>query len=106
MPSPTGWFRIGENLNRILPDGLNARIDLGKIRILPIFKTLKKFGALEDSDMLRTFNMGVGMTAVVRKEFADEAVAHLKQFDVVAYPVGAIKAGKKEVEFSGALQWE
>ena len=62
---------IQENLNRILPDTLNAEIHLEKIRILPIFKTLKQFGALEDADMLRTFNMGVGMTAVIKQAFTE-----------------------------------
>ena len=96
---------IKENLNRILPEGLNARIDLSHIRILPIFKTLKMVGGLEDADMLRTFNVGVGMTAVVRKDFAAEAIAHLKAMGVESYEVGAIVKGKKEVEFAGSLQW-
>src|SRR3989338_5655221 len=97
---------IAENLDRILPAGLDAVIDLGAIRILPIFKTLKKFGQLDDADMLRTFNMGVGLTAVVRKEFADEAIAHLGSMGVEAYPVGAIAAGKQTVQCRGALHWD
>jgi phosphoribosylformylglycinamidine cyclo-ligase len=96
---------IKENLNRILPTGLNARIDLSKIRILPIFATLKKFGNLEDTDMLRTFNMGVGMTAVVRREFTEEAIAHLKAGGVEAYEIGLISKGSGEVAFAGELQW-
>src|SRR3989338_2031312 len=68
---------IKENLDRILPEGLGAQVDLGKIRILPIFGVLKKFGDLEDADMLRTFNMGVGIDAVVRKTFAQEVISHL-----------------------------
>lgn len=97
---------IRENLNRILPDTLSAEIDLGKIRILPIFKALKKFGNLEDADMLRTFNMGVGITAVVSATFSEEAIAHLKQQDVAAYNIGVVREGKKEVNFTGRLQWE
>src|SRR3989344_644446 len=97
---------IQENLNRILPEGLNAQIDLSAIRVLPIFKILKKFGGLEDADMLRTFNMGVGITAVVRKEFVEEAIAHLKQYEVVAYEIGVIAEGNKNVELIGELQWE
>lgn len=96
---------IKENLDRILPGDLNAVIDISKIRILPIFKTLKQAGGLEDSDMLRTFNMGVGITAVVRKEFAEEAIAHLKAQGVEAYEVGIIAKGNKEVVFEGQLQW-
>src|SRR3989338_7824183 len=96
---------IQENLNRILPDGLSASIDLSKIRILPIFGTLKKFGGLEDADMLRTFNMGVGITAVVHKEFAEEAMAHIKAQGVEAYELGTITEGDKTVQFTGQLNW-
>ncbi|MDO8576259.1 MAG: phosphoribosylformylglycinamidine cyclo-ligase [bacterium] len=96
---------IQENLNRILPDGLSASIDLSKIRILPVFNTLKKFGGLEDADMLRTFNMGVGITAVVRKEFRDEAMAHIKSRGVEAYEIGTIVDGEKTVTFTGELNW-
>ena len=96
---------IKENLNRILPEGLSAQIDVSKIKILPIFKILKRFGELEDADMLRTFNMGVGMTAVVKKQFADEAINHLKGFGVDAYEIGVIKEGEKSVDFTGELQW-
>lgn len=94
-----------ENLNRILPEGLSANVDLSKIRVLPIFKTLKQFGSLEDADMLRTFNMGVGLTVVVRKEFAAEAITHIKEQGVEAYEVGTIVEGNKEVVFENALQW-
>lgn len=96
---------IKENLNRILPAHLDARIDLGKINILPVFKTLKKFGALEDADMLRTFNMGAGMMAVVRPAFAQEALAHLKTQGVEAYEAGVIVQGSGEVALEGELAW-
>lgn len=96
---------IKENLNRILPRGLSARIDLEKVSILPVFKTLKKFGNLDDADMLRTFNMGVGMTAVVRKDFAAEAIDHVKTLGVDAYGIGLIAKGDQEVAFSGHLDW-
>lgn len=96
---------IQENLNRILPSGLSAQIDLSAIKILPIFKTLKKFGNLEDADMLRTFNMGIGVTAVVRKTFAGAAMAHLKGLGVDAYEIGVIKEGDRSVDFISELQW-
>ena len=96
---------IQENLNRILPQGLDAVIDLSKVRVLPLFQILKKFGTLEDADMLRTFNMGVGITAVVRREFAEEAIAHIKSLGVEAYEIGTITGGDKRVQFTGQLQW-
>ena len=96
---------IKENLNRILPPNVDARIDISRIRILPIFNTLKKFGRLEDADMLRTFNMGAGVMAVVRKEFAPQAIAHLEAQGVEAYEVGVITDGSGEVSFEGQLAW-
>lgn len=97
---------IQENLNRILPEGLKAKIDLAAIRIHPIFGALKKFGGLEDADMLRTFNMGVGIAAIVRKDVASEVAEHLKRQDIDAYEIGTIEKGNREVEFTGSLRWD
>ncbi len=94
---------IQENLDRILPGALDARIDLAKIKVSPIFKTLRTFGSLEDADMLRTFNMGVGIAAVVRPEFADEMIAHMQKAGIDAYAIGEIVDGHKSVQFTGAL---
>lgn len=96
---------IKENLNRILPKDLDADVNLDKIKILKIFKILKKFGNLEDADMLRTFNMGVGITAVVKENFTNEIKKHLKKFGVEAYEIGKITKGNKEVNFKGKLSW-
>jgi len=96
---------IKENLNRILPHNLNAKIDVSKIKILNIFKTLKGFGDLEDGDMMRTFNMGVGMTAVVKENFVDKIKKHLKKFGIDAYEIGKIVKGNKEVDLEGELNW-
>jgi len=97
---------IKENLDRILPRNLNALIDLSQIKILSIFKTLKKSGNLQDRDMLRTFNMGVGIAAVVKKDAVQTTIAHLQKFGVQAYPVGIIKPGNKQVEFKNKLSWK
>jgi len=88
---------IKENLNRILPPDLNAMIDLKKIKILDIFKTLKKFGKLEDEDMWRTFNMGVGITVVAKEGFVSEVKKHLKKCAIDTYEIGKIIKGKGEV---------
>ena len=92
-------------MNRILPDGLDAQIDLSKIRIHPIFSTLKKFGSLEDADMLRTFNMGVGIAAVVRPDFSDTIITHMKESGIDAYEIGTVVAGNKQITFTGSLHW-
>jgi phosphoribosylformylglycinamidine cyclo-ligase len=96
---------IKENLNRILPKDLNAIIDVNKIRILHIFKTLKKFGNLQDNDMLRTFNMGVGISAVVKKDFVNAVKKHLAKFGVDSYEIGEIIKGRGKVILKGDLNW-
>lgn len=97
---------LKENLDRILPKALSARVDLGAIRIPEIFKTVKRFGGVDDADMLRTFNVGVGIAAVVRPEFEGAAVAHLEEQGVEAYRMGSIVAGVGAVETEGGLRWD
>jgi phosphoribosylformylglycinamidine cyclo-ligase len=60
-----------ENVPRILPAGLAARIDLGALDIPPVFGWLKQQGNVADEEMLRTFNCGCGMVAVLAEEGVD-----------------------------------
>ena len=69
---------IRDNLTRILPDHLDTKIDLSKIKIPEIFKVLKHHGQLDTSDMLRTFNMGVGLALIVAKENVAQVNNHLQ----------------------------
>jgi len=65
-----------ENIPRVLPDGLAVRIDLARVPMLPAFKWLARMGGIAESEMLRTFNCGIGMIAVVEAAKA-AAVADL-----------------------------
>ena len=62
---------IPGNLARVVPDGLAARLRRAAIPGGPIFSLIQRLGEVEDAEMLRTFNMGVGMIAVVPAEAAD-----------------------------------
>lgn len=95
---------IVENLNRILPSGLNALINLSDIKILEVFKDIMKFGEVPEVDMLRTFNLGVGVTAVVSPVHTEEVLRHLSSFFEV-YKVGTIIKGTKKVLYEGELNW-
>ncbi len=64
-----------DNLPRALPDGLGIALDLDAIAPPPVFAWLARTGALETSEMLRTFNCGIGMAAVVRRSAAGEVAA-------------------------------
>lgn len=96
---------IKENLNRILPDNMNANIDLSKYRILDVFKVIRKFGNVSDAEMLRTFNMGVGLAIVTPKEFAETVKAHIIKSGVDCYEIGTIGKGNKQVITSQTFQW-
>lgn len=90
---------IKGNLSRILPEDLNAVIDLSKIRVLPIFKVIWEMGNVEDSDMMRTFNMGVGMTIVAEKSAIEGIRRHLLDKGCDSYVIGEIAQGEKKVVY-------
>ncbi len=82
---------IVENLPRVLPDDLEAVVYKEKIKILPIFKFMSKY--VDEDEMFRTFNMGVGMVLAVSKENVDNVLN-----DSDGYVIGEIKKGKKGVK--------
>lgn len=96
---------IARNLNRILPHDLDAAVDLGAIRILPVFKHLREIGSLDDADMIKTFNMGVGMTLVADGAAAEKIQAHLREHQLDSYIIGNIVRGKQQVSLRGSLKW-
>jgi phosphoribosylformylglycinamidine cyclo-ligase len=96
---------IEGNLNRILPEDMNAIINVGEIQVLPIFKVIREIGNIEDSDMLRTFNMGVGMTIVAKKTAIEEIQKHLREKGCDNYVIGEITRGEKRVMYQGKLNW-
>ena len=93
------------NLNRILPEGLDAAIDLSKIQVLPLFKFIKEMGNIEDADMLRTFNMGAGLAIVAKETAADAIREHLSQKDCLNCAIGEITTGNGRVTLRGKLHW-
>ena len=79
-----------ENIPRSIPDGLCAKIDKSKVKILPIFELIQEIGGICERDMFNTFNMGVGMSVVVAKEDAPYALEILKANGEEAYLIGEI----------------
>lgn len=86
-----------ENIPRSLPDGLSAKIDRSALKVLPIFDLIAKTGEIPERDMFNTFNMGVGMSVVVKKTDADRALEVLAQNGEDAYLMGEIVAGTEGV---------
>lgn len=95
---------IEGNLCRIIPDNLCAEINREWIRVLPIFKYIKKQGKVSDEEMLRTFNMGVGFILVVAQTDKQRAINHISKF-YDCYEIGRIKRGREKVEFKGRINW-
>ncbi len=86
-----------ENIPRSLPNGMCAKIERNKLRILPIFDLIAKQGNIPERDMFNTFNMGVGMSIVVKKEDADIALSVLKENGEDAYIMGEITNADEKV---------
>ena len=84
---------LSENLPRVPPAHLAARIDLGSFMAPAVFGWLAKAGRLVDEEMLRTFNCGIGMVVIATKGRADEVVGALKAAGEVAVIIGDIGPG-------------
>lgn len=97
---------IAGNLCRILPETLDAVIDLAKLRVLPLFKRIQALGNVPEADMLRTFNCGIGMTIVCAPDASASIVSHLNNFKLAAYPIGQIvSGGSAQVRHENRVQW-
>ena len=77
-----------ENIPRMLPDGVSAKINKGSFPVLPIFSLIQKEGNISEHEMFNTFNMGIGMAIAVDKENAEKAVDILEQNGEKAYIIG------------------
>ena len=97
---------IAGNLNRILPKGMNAVINAGKIKILPVFKVIQKYGNVPDADMQKTYNLGVGLTVVCDPGASEKIQKHFQKHDIDSYEIGIVKKGSQEVVYDGVLRFE
>jgi phosphoribosylformylglycinamidine cyclo-ligase len=98
-----------DNIPRILPKGVSARIDLGTWPVPPVFRYLRREGRVADEEMLRTFNMGIGMVLVVPAHREAEVSAHLDAARERHWRIGEIVPGNRKVLFArdavGAADW-
>jgi len=85
-----------ENIPRSIPDGLCAKIDKSKVKVLPIFDVIAQWGNIPERDMYNTYNMGVGMSIVVPAEEVETSLAALKDNGIDAYVIGEIIASDSE----------
>jgi phosphoribosylformylglycinamidine cyclo-ligase len=94
-----------DNIPRVLPDGLGARIDLAAVPVLPVFKWLAAAGNIASEELLRTFNCGVGMIAIAAEQDAETVIRALEGAGEKAVRIGRVaKAeGAARVVYDGAL---
>lgn len=89
-----------ENIPRMLPEGISAKIAMGSWQIPPIFSLIQKEGNISEHDMYNTFNMGIGMAITVAKEDAERAVEILNANGEDARIIGSTVEGTVGVLFS------
>ncbi len=93
---------ITENLPRALPDGLGAEVDLDTWTLPPVFQWLRETGAIADTEMLKTFNCGMGLIAVVSADRADAIIDSFEKSGETAIRIGSLVAGEG-VSYKGVL---
>ena len=81
-----------DNIPRVLPDGLGAVLDLARVPVLPVFRWLAATGGIAEPEMLRTFNCGIGMVAVVEAGGAEAVAAALTQAGETVRKLGTVEA--------------
>ena len=86
-----------ENIPRSIPNGLGAVIDRSSVKVLPIFDLIAKTGNIPERDMFNTYNMGVGMSIVVKAEEVQKALEILTANGETAYVIGKIVESDEKI---------
>ena len=94
-----------DNIPRVLPESLGVRIDLSQLPVLPVFKWLAREGGMADGEMLRTFNCGIGMIAVVKADAVAQVMDVLATAGETVVALGEVVAAEREqrVIYRGTL---
>jgi phosphoribosylformylglycinamidine cyclo-ligase len=91
---------LTDNLPRILPEKTSARIERGTWPVLPVFSVMQNIGRVQDDEMYRAFNMGVGMVCVVAPENTGVLEAQLAAAGEKHFRIGAIVPGDRTVVYA------
>ena len=87
-----------ENIPRMLPEGIVARVNKDSYPVLPIFRLMQKKGEIDEKIMYNTFNMGIGMVLALDSAEAEKAVEALKAAGEDAYIIGEIVPGEEKID--------
>ena len=92
---------LGGNIPRVLPTDCNAVIKKSSWPIHKIFTLLQRKGPVEEDEMFRVFNMGIGFVLIVAEDFADSIKKKLTKYGEKAYSIGRITSGTGKVVLKG-----
>jgi phosphoribosylformylglycinamidine cyclo-ligase len=90
-----------ENIPRVLPANVNAHVVGGTWPVLPIFQLMQREGNITDSDMYKTFNMGIGMVVIVDAADAEKTKAAFEAQGESVYTIGQVTEGDRRVTYEG-----
>ncbi|HSR55508.1 MAG TPA: AIR synthase-related protein, partial [Alphaproteobacteria bacterium] len=82
---------LTENIPRVLAPGLRAALDAAAWPLPPVFAWLAREGRLEDAELARTFNCGIGMAVITAPDAADEVESRLSQAGETVYRIGRVE---------------
>ncbi|MCS7237250.1 MAG: phosphoribosylformylglycinamidine cyclo-ligase [Thermoguttaceae bacterium] len=94
---------IFDNLRRILPPHVDAIVEPHSWPVPPVFRWLQSLGDIEEAEMFRVFNMGIGMILVVSAYYADSIRHQIEEFGIESWIIGRIAAGSGKVCWAGEL---
>ncbi|MBW3564902.1 MAG: phosphoribosylformylglycinamidine cyclo-ligase [Acidobacteria bacterium] len=101
---------LTDNIPRVLPSNLDARIKLGSWEIPPLFSWLVATGGVDRIEALRVFNMGIGMVLFVAVDHVPKVVAHLQQHSQKLFFIGNVVKGEGKVDYdtppAGFASWD
>ena len=91
---------IGGNAPRVLPEGLTVAIKRGSWSVPPIFRLIAKAGPVDEIEMMRVFNMGVGFVLIVAPDFARSILNRLRRAGERAWVLGKVRKGGPDVQWA------
>jgi len=94
---------LADNIKRVIPEGMVANINLNKVKTKKIFKWLKQ-NNIDDKEMLRTFNCGVGFCLIIKPINLKKIQKYFTR-EYQPYVIGEITAGKNKVKLNGKIDW-
>jgi len=87
-----------DNIPRVIPEGFGVQIKKGSWPVPPIFRKIQRAGEIEDGEIYRTLNMGIGMALVVKPADVDRTLAAFAKRRFKAWKIGEVVRGPHEVE--------